>query len=39
MRLPGSKNHKSKYGLKPREVKLLYYSDKDSELVSKLPEI
>jgi len=39
MRLPGSMNHKNKYGLDPKEVKLLYYFDADSELVSKLPEI
>ena len=39
MRLPGSKNHKKKYRLDPKDVKLLYFIDSDSDLVAKLPEI
>ena len=39
MRIPGSMNHKEKYWLDPKEVKLLYYVDSDSDLVTKLPEI
>ncbi len=39
MRLPWSINRKDDYRLPPTEVKLLYYNDEDSELVSKLQEI
>lgn len=39
MRLPWSKNHKWKYGLPPKEVKLMYYSDEDSLLMTKLIQI
>ena len=39
MRLPGSINHKDKYWLKPEKVRLLYYRDEDSELISELKTI
>lgn len=33
LRLPGSYNHKSDYGLPPHEVEILEYSEKDSPLI------
>ena len=39
MRLPWSINHKKKYGLDPMEVRILYYRDEDSDLISQLKHI
>ncbi len=39
LRLPGSINYKSKYGLPPKEVELIEYREEDSPLLEELAEI
>lgn len=39
LRLPGSYNHKSKYGLPPQKVELIEYTEEDSPLVEVLDAI